>query len=48
MVLMLVTVFLFLMHGLFARRLGPAEHTVILVIAGAMTAAYLLFANRLI
>lgn len=45
MVLMLATIFLFLSYGLLVRRLGPAEHAVIVVIAGAMTAAYVLFAN---
>ncbi len=46
MVLMLATIFLFLTFGLLMRRLGPVEQTVIVAIAGAMTASYSLFANR--
>jgi len=46
MVLMLATIFLFLTFGLLMRRLGPVEQTVIVAIAGAMTASYILFANR--
>jgi hypothetical protein len=43
---MVATIFVFLTFGLLVRRFGPAEQAVIVAIACGMTAAYVLFANR--
>ena len=48
MFLMLGVIFLYVALGLLAPRLGVREHIVIVLIAGAMTTAYVVFANKVL
>ena len=48
MSVMLATIFLYAVMGLFVRRLGAREHVLVAVMASAMTLIYVLFANKVL